>query len=86
MNKLLTKVPVNIRVGVCERLQHAARGHARIVSFISFNVAAAFALSILSEFPVSFYRPMTETKVLPDYGTGTYYTVHRVRDRYYSQV
>lgn len=86
MNKLLTNVPKNIKIGSCSILAKSAHRHSTIVNFIGLNFGFWVILTFLAEFPVTFSGPAHETKVLPDYGTGTYYTVSRVRDRFYSQI
>jgi len=86
MNKLLNKVPTNIQLGYSGILAKAARKHSTIVNFLGINFSFWVILTFLSEFPVTFSGPAHETKVLPDYGTGTYYTVNRVRDRFYSKI
>jgi hypothetical protein len=79
LNLLLKKVPVGIQIPIHPWIRKSHNTEAYIKDFVKFIWCVWLVLYPASKFPITFGKPYIESYVIPDFGTGKFYTSMRTK-------
>lgn len=79
LHPLLKEIPSDVEIPLSPLVQRQFTRHRRVLIFIGGFWALWLMLVPLSRFPISFGVSHLETYVMPDFGSGKFYTMNRFK-------